>query len=260
MEENMNTVDVNLPESAADDAQQASESSADLVQAITDAGAQEQTQNAQSANGKSEPGWIRQRVDKAVAKAVAEAEARVKAQYEQQLAPLRNQMMEQEAAKLVSDGEFKSKERALEYVKLKNGMSIEPAAQTSAPVQENASPARDAQGRFTKNESGSQADAVVQARASLLAQQAQRIKSNSGVDVMQAFNGDKNIQNRVLSGEWDFHDVADYLSGRGNVPTPIRSAGGDTGNYGVSITNMTDAQFRKLQENLASGHRYDMRK
>ena len=52
----------------------------------------------------SEPGWIRKRIDKAVDKAVAAAEQRVAAQYEAVLAPLRNQLIENEAKELVGSG------------------------------------------------------------------------------------------------------------------------------------------------------------
>lgn len=260
MEEIMNstTVDVALSESVADDAQQASESTADLLNAVVSSSGQEQEQNAQSVPAK-EPGWIRNRIDKAVNKAVAENTARMQAEFDRQLAPIRESMLDREAQMLVEAGEFKSKERALEYCRLKNGMpAIAPESSMDKPV-------RDSNGRFAKADSAAPGapDPTQQAQANLLARQAQRIKSKTGLDVMQLFNSDPEIQRNVLSGEWDFYDVAEEMklgSRRSNAPMPIRTSGGASGNVDMTIANMTDEQFAKLQANLASGHRYDMRK
>lgn len=264
MEEIMNptTVDVALPESVADDAQQASESTADLLNAVASSSEKEQEQNAQSVPAK-EPGWIRNRIDKAVSKAVAENTAKMQAEFDRQLAPIRESMLAREAQMLVEAGEFKSKERALEYCRLKNGM---PAVAPETPAEPSADkPARDSNGRFAKADSAASGapDPTQQAQANLLARQAQRIKSKTGLDVMQLFNSDPEIQRNVLSGEWDFYDVAEEMKlgkPRSNAPTPIRSSGGASGNVDMTIANMTDEQFAKLQANLASGHRYDMRK
>jgi hypothetical protein len=192
-----------------------------------------------------EPGWIRQRIDKAVSKAIAETEARMQAEFDQRLAPIRESMYERQADELVSSGEFKTRERALEYVRLKNGV-VEPAPKPEQP--------RDEQGRFSAE------NATSKARAELLARQAQKIRDNRGLDVMGAFNQDESIKQKVVSGEWDFYDVADAMSRTSKrVPAPVRSPNGGENYSGVSIMNMTDAQFRKLQENLASGKVYDAR-
>lgn len=77
---------------------------------------------------------------------------------------------------------------------------------------------------------------------------------------MQAFGSDPDVKQRVLSGEWDFHDVADHLGQQGRrVPAPVHSPNGASVSS-VSIANMTNEQFAKLQENLANGRAYDMRK
>ena len=263
MEEIMNpTVDVTLPESVADDAQQASESSADLLKAVENTSETEHGQDAQPVPAK-EPSWIQKRLEKERARTRAEVRAEMQAEFDRQLAPLRESMIDREAQMLVDAGEFKSKERALEYCRLKNGMpSIAPETPSESSAEK---PARDSNGRFAKADSpaSGSADPVQQAQANLLARQAQRIKSKTGLDVMQLFNSDPEIQRNVLSGEWDFYDVADHMNNgkpRSNAPTPIRTSGGVSGNVDTTIANMTDEQFAKLQKNLASGHRYDMRK
>lgn len=203
-----------------------------------------------------EPGWIRRRVDAATAKAVKETEERMRAEFEAMLAPLRESMLDRQADELVRTGEVKTKERALEYVQLKNGVKI------SAPADANATPAaRDSLGRFAPKEQpaaeSSEMSAVTRARADLLAQQAEKIQQKSGVDVMSAFRDNTDVRQKVLSGEWDFYDVADALSQR-RVPMPVRSSNGASFS-GVSIANMTDEQFRRLNENLAAGKIYDAR-
>ena len=186
-----------------------------------------------------EPGYIRQRIDKAVARAVAETEQRMQAMFDQQLAPLRESMMDRQASELVESGEFKSKETALEYVRLKAGMPVQ-----AQPVQP-----RDEQGRFT-----SQEDPMAQARASVLASQADKIRNNRGLDVMAAFNSSPGIRQKVLSGEWDFYDVAENMQSA-RVPSPMYTPNGASFE-GLSINRLTDEQFEQLNRNLAAGKTY----
>lgn len=184
-----------------------------------------------------EPGYVRKRIDAAVAKALQEQEQRLRAEFDQTLAPIRESVYERQADALVSSGEFKSKETALEYVKLKNGVSV-----SATPQQ------RDEKGRFA------QEDPVARARANLLSEQAEKIRANRGLDVIGAYNNNPEIQQKVLSGEWDFYDVADNIKQQ-RVPAPMRSTNGASVS-GVSIAQMTDAQFEQLQKNLAAGKTY----
>ena len=172
-----------------------------------------------------EPGWISKRVDDAVRK----AETRIRAEYEAKLAPLRESMMDRQAQELVDQGEFRSLDRAREYVRMKGGVE-----------------------EVTKEE----VNPVTQARADLLARQAEKIKANRGIDVMAMFQSDPETQRRILSGEWDFYDVADNAK---KPLSPMRTPNG-AGMQNMSIQNMSDEQFRKLQANLARGRTYDMRK
>lgn len=241
-------VDIMQQGSAPDDTVQAN---ADTLSSIVEETAPQTQQQEQQ----KEPGWIKQRVNKAVEKAVAEAEARVSARYEEMLAPIRESVLERQANELVAQGEFKSLERAKEYLRLKGGMPT-PEAKTE-PVQQQ--PARDAQGRFAPAKEEAQGDAATRARADMLAKQAQKIKKNRGVDVMDMFNADDSVKQRVLSGEWDFYDVAEAMSSTRSTPSAMRTPNGGAVS-GVSIAGMTDEQFARLQANLAAGRTYDMRK
>lgn len=163
MEELNNTVEtLDTLESVVDDAPQAQEETSSLDTVVEEAAPQTEEAPAK------EPGWIKQRVGKAVDKAVREAEQRVRAEYEAMLAPIRDDVMDRQARELVQSGEFKSLDRAKEYVRLKNGIveSTESTAQTPQPN-------RDEHGRFTAAEPAT--DPVVQARATF--SQSRRIKS-----------------------------------------------------------------------------------
>lgn len=193
---------------------------------------------------KREPGWVRQRVDKAVSKAVQETEARMRAEFESTLAPIRESMMDREADQLVAAGEFKSKERALEYVRMKSGLPGA-APQQPTPQQPEATP-------------------EVKARANILAKQAEKIKAQHGYDVMGEFNADPDVRQRVLSGEWDFYDVAEHMESgasrrRTASPKLVRTPGGTGLSGNFSVADMSDAQFERLQANLRAGKVYDAR-
>lgn len=219
-----NTVDVGMPE-AADDAQQ---NEGENLNAITEeVPEQEQPQK--------DAGWFRQRIDKAVSKAVAEAEQRMAAKYEAQLAEFANERIQRQAHELVDSGKIADFETAVEYLTMKSGRKP-----TEQPRQEQ------------------EVDPAIQAKADVLAQQAHKIQSSSGVDVMAAYNNDPQIQQKIASGEWDFYDVRDYLQTRRNPPSPARNSNGARTEKS-SIKNMSDAQWKALQKNLSQGKRYDVR-
>ena len=173
-----------------------------------------------------EPGWIKGRIDQAISKARKQWEQ----EQEAKLAPLYQYMNDREAQELVDQGEFKSIERAREYVQLKKGV---------APAEPRQEP-----------------NPAIQARADLLAAQADKIKRNRGIDVLSAFD-DPEIKQRVISGEWDFYDVADAMSKK--TLSPVRTPNG-AGQRVVDISNMSEDQWNRLQANLKTGRKYDMRK
>lgn len=243
-----NTVEMNnmqglVPDDAALQPQQEQETPLTEVTEGTAPVVEEQQQPAVK-----EPGWIRQRIDKAVQRALQEQEQRLRAEFEATTAPLRESMYEQQAAALVSSGEFKTQERALEYVRLKAGMSV-PA--TPAEAQQ---PPRDEQGRFTTRQQQPEENAESKVRANILASQAEKIKERRGLDVMQAFQNSPGIQQKVLSGEWDFYDVAEAMRSS-RVPAPMRSTNG-VSFEGLSINQMSDEQFDLLSKSLAAGKTY----
>ncbi|MBQ9152441.1 MAG: hypothetical protein IJ130_01355 [Solobacterium sp.] len=241
-------VELNLSEIAQNDPAQAQGES--LSAMMTEAAEQPKADDTPPAK---EPGWIKGRINKAVEKAVAEAEARVRSEYEQMLAPIRESVLERQAQELVDSGEFKTLAVAKEYLSLKGGMPVKPAEE-SQPSGQN----MDENGRFVSR-TEQREDPELNARADILAKQARKIKANRGVDVMEAFNEDPDVKQKVLSGEWDFYDVADAIGNQRTVSAPVRSANGG-GIKASSIMSMSDAQFKKLNENLASGRRYDVRK
>lgn len=173
-----------------------------------------------------EPGWISARVNDAVRK----AEERIRAEYEAKLAPLYETMMDRQAQDLVEQGEFRSIDRAKEYVRMKGG--------------------------YEPQEEAEEEDPYLSAKADFLAKQAEKIKANRGLDVMAVFNSDPDIKQRVLSGDMDFYDVAETMK---RPLSPVRNPNGGNTNV-MSIQGMSDEQFARLQKNLSGGKRYDMRK
>lgn len=230
----INAVDMALEGIGQDDAAQAPETQGmSLEEAVADT--QQDTQEAP----KSEPGWIKKRVETAVEKRLAEVESRIRNEYEARMAPMRDAMFEREADKLVADGEFKTRERALEYVRLKGG-APQPEAAPAAP--------RDDKGRFAPRQ-----DDGVEARAQMLYAQAESIRETSGVDVMEIYNTDPEVKRKVATGEWTFIDVYKSLpESKGRVPSPTRSA--NNGSLAdVNILKMSQGQRAKLNETLAKG-------
>jgi hypothetical protein len=247
MENENNAVELNL-ESFQDDAELAQGES--LSTLVDETATQQNDQNNETPPAK-EPGWIKGRINKAVEKAVAETEARLTKHYEEMLAPIRASVMERQAQELVDSGEFKSIEMAKEYIALKNGVPYSPAQ----PEQQKQEPARDSQGRFAPHEQNNE---PVDQRADFLAKQANKIKSRYGIDVMETFNSDSEVKGKILSGEWDFYDVLEEMNNERKPTAPVRSSNGGVSQ--VDIFEMSDAQWKKLNENLSMGRRYDMRK
>lgn len=227
------TVEVGMPEeSAADDAQQAQLGEA--LSTITDEVEAEQQDTQPEQQQHTEPGWMKQRIGKAVDKAVAEAEARIAARYEAQISELQAERLERQAQDLVRSGEFKSLDTAKEYLQLKGG-------RVEAPKQ--------------AAEQTPDIDPVIQAKADMLAAQARKIKASRGLDVMAAYNSNPEIQRKLASGEWDFYDVAEAMSQDRRAPTISRSANGARSEK-RSISEMSEAEWHRLQQNLANGKRY----
>lgn len=200
-----------------------------------------------------EPGWIKKRIEAANKKVREEVRAEMRAEFEAILAPYREAEMGRQADELVTKGVIKDRDTALEYLKLKAGMNVSvPAAEQPKDY------SRDAQGRFAPKQQETQAqnetDAEVKYRAKTLAAQASKLQQR-GLNVTAAYHTDPEIQRRVLSGEWDFYDVAEAMTTR-RVPQPVRYTNGAGFGGGVDISSMSDEQYARLKENLAKGKVY----
>lgn len=237
-----------LPDDIAEETDESEEESLESLDEGEDEAPQPEEQNQPQA---SEPGWIKQRVNKAVEKAVAETERRMRSEFEQQMAPIREKMLNDEAKELVRQGEFKSLERAKEYLQLKQGMP---------PKQEE--PQRQAQPRNDNGQFSSQRDAATNARIDMLAHQVDSIKAKTGIDVMAVFESDKDIKNAVISGKMDFYDVAEQMQskGRRRPPAPMRSPNGASGQQQNAISTMSDEQFERMEKRIAQGVRYSLKR
>lgn len=226
---------------------------ADVIGDTPAAEPQPESAPAAAEQAPKEPGWMKHRIGAAVNKAVAEAEARIRAEYEAQLAPLREAQLEREADALVAAGTIKDRDIALEYVRNKKGM---PQQTPATP----ATPARDERGRFVAQPD----NAAVQQRANMLVAQADNIKQATGVDVMALYNTDPDVRSRILSGEWDFTNVLTMAQVQTTTdpaptapPAPVRSANG-LGMGGASFRRMSSEQFAKVNEMLESGVKLNM--
>lgn len=194
-----------------------------------------------------EPGYVKQRVEKAVARAVADTEARLKAEFDQRMAPIMERLLVEDAKELVRTGEFKSLETAKEYLRLKQGMPVQTAETQEQP--------RNANGQYaSKKDNG---DAATQARIDMLKHQAERIKSSRGVDVIAEFINNPDINKRVKAGEIDFYDVADEMSSKPKKPkppAPMRSANGATNDQQANaIMDMSKEQFAAFVKRVQGG-------
>ena len=198
----------------------------------------------------TEPGWIKKRVEKAVSKAVAETEARMQALFDQQMAPIRQKMMEDEAQELVRSRKVADIETARELVRLRNGQPAQAPQET--PVEQ----PRQANGQYAPKD-----DPVITAKIDMLEHQAERIKASGGPDVIEAFKNNEDIKAAVVNGEMDFYEVAEYLkqSQKRRPPSPMRSPNGASSFNPNAIDSMSDEQFEKMERKIKEGARYTLK-
>lgn len=248
-----NTEDEGLQELVEEPAEEPSESLDSLLgDDEEDDGGDEEPKDekpAQQRGTRSEPGYVQGRIAKAVQKAVAETEARLTAQFEKQLAPFREQALNAEAQELVRSGKVKDLETAKELVRYRQGQ----------PQEQKQDQPRNAQGQFQEKE-----DPATKARINMLQHQADRIKGNGGPDVIAAFKNNPEVKEKVITGEWDFEDVADFLKNGGGKkkrpPAPMRAPNGASGTTPNAIDTMSDEQFDRMEKNIKEkGARYSLR-
>lgn len=195
---------------------------------------------------KQEPGYVKTRIAEALARERDNIRQELMAEFQ----PLRDQLIEMQARDLVKSGEFKSIERAKEYLQLKQGVT------PAAPEQ----PARNEKGQFTAKSSTSE-DLETQVRIKILRAQADKIKAAGGPDVIAEFNNNPEIRARVISGEIDFRDVADEMKQqtRRKPPAPTRSSNGASGTMPNAISQMTKEEFERMEKRIAEGARFELK-
>jgi len=214
-----------------------------LEAAIAEDSNQSEEEQTPSQGTRQEPGYVKSRIEKAVARAVAETEARMQANFDRQLAPYREQMITMEAQDLVRSGKVKDLETAKELVRYRQNA---PQAAPEATPQ---------------NEPSNERDPETSARIDLLSHQADRIKEKTGLDVISVFMNDEDVKARIVSGEWDFYDVAEAMQKpKKKAPSPMRSPNGASGFQPNAIDSMTDEQFERMEKNIKNkGARYRLR-
>lgn len=212
--------------------------------------------NGKPESGPSEPGWIKQRIQKALAQESERMRADIRAEYEQQFAPLRERLLEMDAQELVRKGVVKDLETAKELVRYRNGQP-QPERQEQ-PAQQN----RNEKGQFTKSEQPKE-DPAIQKQVEMLSHQADVIKKRTGIDVIDAYNKDEDIKRKVISGEIDFYDVAEMLKekpARRKPPAPMRSPNGASGQTNPNaIDTMSDEMFDRMEKRIKEGARYSLK-
>lgn len=199
-----------------------------------------------------EPGYLEGKRQKWKAQWDAEHQAEVR-QLTEKTNSLMDRLIQREAQDLVSSGEFKSFDRAVEYLRLKEGM---PSSQQDPPQSQ--TPPRDANGRFVSPSVQPNAN---EQRANELLAQAEFLHYSTGIDVMEIFNTNPEAKQMILSGG-NFGDVLKHFgpgaqAQRPQAPAVNRSPNG-IGIGSMSISGMTDDQFNKLNDMLAKGHKIDM--
>lgn len=230
-----------------DDLSEEEEESAESLDSLN--GEEEPAEEPPRTQGTSEPGYVQRRIDKALARERENIKAEVMAQMEAQYAPIRDRLLEMDAKELVRQGEFKSIERAKEYLQLKQGIS--PTVTPEKPAQP-----RQQNGQFAPKQ-----DPVIQAKIDMLASQADKIKAKTGLDVIEEFSNNPDIKEAVMNGEMDFYEVAEQMQGqpKKRPPAPSRSPNGASGQTAPNaIDTMSDEQFERMERKISQGARYKL--
>ena len=234
----------------ADVAEEEEDTSESLESFTEDEGTESAEEQQPEQKGTTEPGYVQKRIDKALARERESMRAEIMAQVEAQYAPIRERLLEMDAQELVRKGEVKNIELAKEILRYRQG---QPQAQ---PAQKAEQP-RQANGQFAPKE-----DAKVTARINFLAEQANKIKTKTGIDVIEIMNNDPNIKNKIVSGEMDFYEVAETVKqkpARRGPPAPTRSSNGASGQSPNAIDSMSKEQFARLEKKISEGARISLK-
>lgn len=278
---NTNAYDTEMPEGSAPDGvelapenmQAEGESGQSLEEVLSQQGdthaveaATDESAAEPQGKDKTEPGWIKGRIEAGVrreaARIRAEVAAEIRAEYEQQLQPMREAILSRQADDLVASGKITDKALALEYLRMQQGMPAVQPEQPSAPPRNDKGQFAPRQPQQRQQENTAPDDTDTTQHAQMLFAQSKAILAAGGPDVMAAYRDNPEVRQRILNREWDFSDAAKYLrqQGEGNeAPPPIRTANGH-GNTRKQIMDMSDDEFDRLNAQLGKGARVDLRK
>lgn len=228
------------------------EDTSESLQSFTeDEGTESAEEQQPEQKGTTEPGYVQKRIDKALARERDSMRAEIMAQVEAQYAPIRERLLEMDAQELVRKGEVKNIELAKEILRYRQGLPAQ------AKPAEAAEKPRQANGQFAPKQ-----DATTTARIDFLAQQAEKIKAKTGIDVIEIMNNDTNIKNKIVSGEMDFYEVAETVKqkpARRGPPAPTRSSNGASGQSPNAIDSMSKEQFARLEKKISEGARISLK-
>lgn len=263
--DNNYTVDETLMESVLDDAAQAPETNADSLSAAleqiapttdVEAGQQSGDDALEEPVDKGLRGRMKQFEQRGYNRAMKEAEskwAEERKGYQDRLAKLEQMELEADAKKFAQENNV-PENFALEYLRMKKGM---PAAEQP----------RDDAGRFAPQQTAAADPAMenAQARARTLMTQAEAFEKMSDGAVtkdaiLDAFQNDADMHQKVVSGEWDFTDIGRAL-GNGQRPAPRVSRSASTGKIGTStFLSMSEDDFARFDRQISQGAIYDARR
>lgn len=170
--------------------------------------------------------------------------------YEARISALEELEIREEAHKLAAE-EGISEAIATRLLRAERGLQPKAAAAPEQP--------RDERGRFVEDTARKENDAYAQE----LMNQAKAVKRLTGIDVMEAFNGDDDVKRRIASREIDFYDLADEMgagSQQRRMPPVTRGSNGNTSRR-RGIMDLSDAQFEEMDRRMEQeGARYNMRR
>lgn len=259
--------------SAQDDAAQARQDGANEATALSailngdgSADTDPQGQAQEGKQGKPEDtaryeSGIRGRINAEVRRALEAQEQAFSAklaEYEHRFSELQGITLGREADALVAAGEFKNRDTALEYLKLKNGVPAQAAEKP--PAKQEFAQERDAKGRFAPSKADGN---PAEARAKMLLEQNQAILASGGPDALALYRQDDEIKRKVHSGEWDFKDVAlahmaKQMGRPSGVPGPVRSP--NNARVTRSFKTMSDKEFAEFERRIEGGETFDARR
>ena len=241
--DNTEETEDSLPEDIAEEPEDPGES----LDSLTEEEGQQETDqpDEQGTKAPKEPGYVRNRISKAVQKAVAEVEERLRAQY----APIQERLLEMDAQELVRTHKVADLETAKELLRYRQGMTATQPEQSEQPQP------RQNNGQFAPKQ-----DPATAKHIDMLSHQADVIKERRGIDVIKVFNENQEIREKVVAGEMDFYDVAEQMSQpKKKPPAPMRSPNGASGTNPNAIDSMSDAQFERMEKRIKEGARYSLK-